>query len=176
MTTESGKSENKLPKRRGFTVKAIMASGIAFVALLAAVTAGRAIHRYRETPAERAQEDRQSAAEKAERERRVKADQDSREAADLKESWVSFSEAYAQRRVQSALKDSDARFGRVWVEDQMTFKPDVPGIVCGEVNTRTSTGDTQMTNFIVIDGAVVDQDGSSSFVHSWTLHCTSKPA
>jgi hypothetical protein len=138
------------PKKRGCLFKIVIAI---FVLPIGAAV----LHRAFETPQERSQEDQRAGQQLAN---------------DDKRHWVAYSRAFAEVRMQKALKDPDsAQFRNITVEDQATFDPKVPGIACGEVNARNSFGGyTGYVDFMVVAGVPME-DGIKGFTRLWNKHC-----
>ena len=157
------------PEKRGCLLKLVLGLiGFPLVFFVIGVV-GLKINRHFETPQERAEEDRQD----AQREMARHAEQQQKDAADAKASWVSLSRAFAEVRMQKALKDPDSgQFRDISIEDDARFNPKYPGIACGYVNAKNSFGGyTGFKGFMVVAGVPLIEDGSGAFARLWNKHC-----
>ena len=150
---------NDEPKKRGCVSRILFWILVTGFGLIAFGFVAAQLHRASETPQQRAKEDWN---------RQVKS------ATEDKAQWVKYSRAFAEVRMQKALKDPEsARFRNITIEDQSSFKPEVAGIACGQVNAKNSFGGyTGFKSFMVVGGIPMEDSSSASFVRLWNKHCT----
>ncbi len=147
-------SEDKEPPKTGCWFKSLLIFG-GLAGLIAGV---QGIHMAMEPPEQLQKEQQQAATAAAE------------------QNWSYKSIVIAKSAVERILKDPDsAQYRGVYVVIPKNFNEAVPGVVCGEINSKNSFGAyTGFTNYIVIGSVPIISDRSRKFIRLWSRECANK--